>query len=88
MTASTQPLAASGAVDDVVEAYAFEERDPRGEECLGGGVRIDDAIVLAEHENRMRQGRQQEVMLDGAPRSDLLSCGRGPRHAAASSTSS
>ena len=34
------------------------------EECLGSKVGVEHAIILAEHQDRMRQGREQEIVLD------------------------
>jgi hypothetical protein len=73
---------------DIVKAHALQERDARGQECLGGRVRIDDAVILGEHENGMRQRGQQQVVLDGAAALGLLAGDGGPAHAAASRASS
>jgi hypothetical protein len=56
------------------------------EEGLGGGVGIEHAFVLAEHEDGMRQRSEQQIVLDVPALADAraLAC-RLRGHAASSS---
>ena len=56
--------------DDVGQALALQHRLAAGREDLGCRVGIDDAVILAEHQDRMRQGCEQQVVLDVAARLD------------------
>ena len=50
--------------DDVVERQALQDGNAGREERLGGGVGVDDAVLVRRDEDRMRQGGQQHVVLD------------------------
>ncbi len=52
--------------------WRFEHTLAQREEGLRGGIGIEHAIVVAEHQDRMRQRAQQQIVLDVAAR-----CGAG-----------
>ncbi len=54
--------------DDLLQALALQQGLARLEEDLGGGVGIDDPLILGENEDRVRQGRQKEIVGDMAAR--------------------
>ena len=45
---------------------AFQHRLARLEENLRRAVGVDDALILGQHEDRMRQRAEEYVMLDMA----------------------
>jgi hypothetical protein len=54
----------TGKSDDIGKRLALEHALAEGEEGFRGGIGIKHAIVVAEHEDGMRQGGEQQVMLD------------------------
>ena len=63
--------------DDVGQRLALEHAVAEREERLGRRVGIEHAVVVAEHQDRVRQRREQQVVLDVAARAGAR-CARVP----------
>ena len=50
--------------DDVGQRLALQHALAEGEERLGRGVGVEHAVVVAEHQDRVRQRGEQQVVLD------------------------
>ena len=73
------------ALHDLLEAQALEHGQAGAEKSFARRVRVDDMIVVRHHHDRVRQGRQQEIVRDVAPtRHQAPAIARLARHAATS----